>query len=131
MGNFRVLLVEDNEDDEILGRRAIQIAINADVEVACTGLAALQILKRDLCVGSLPDLMVLDLRLPGMDGLELLQRVGENPEFADLRTIILTSSEDPKERKACLGMGAMAFISKPLDPDVFLEEIARSGKSRS
>ena len=131
MGNFRVLLVEDNEDDEILGRRAIQIAINADVEVACTGLEALQILERDVGVGSLPDLMVLDLRLPGMDGLEVLQRVRGNPEFADLRTIILTSSEDPKERKACLGMGAMAFISKPLDPDVFLEEIARSGKSRS
>ncbi len=119
MDKLRILLVEDNTDDEMLGLRAIRKAVSAEVQVARDGLEALRMLDQDARAGCLPDVLLLDLRLPGMDGLEVLRQVRATPELGGIVVIVLTSSEHPKDKQACLELGAKAFLSKPLDPAVF------------
>ncbi len=116
-----ILLVEDNPDDEFLALRAIHKALDADVEVAHTGPAALSLLERNAREGHLPELLLLDLRLPGMDGLEVLARIRDATHLESIRVIALTSSESPQDREACKALGAQVFLSKPLQAQVLKE----------
>jgi CheY-like chemotaxis protein len=107
-----VLLVEDNRDDEELALWSLRKTGITAVTVARDGSAALTVLADpDL---SLPDLALLDLRLPKVDGVEVLRQWREATRSKDLKVIVLTSSEDPRDKKACEAMGITAFLTKPL-----------------
>jgi len=111
MTRTRILLVEDNADDVELTRWALAEAGHTDVTVAPDGAEALRLLKGGLAV----DLVLLDLRLPLVDGLEVLARMRSDPALKPLKVIVLTSSENPKDVAACQALGVAAYLGKPLD----------------
>jgi two-component system response regulator len=108
-----VLLIEDNCDDEYLALRTLRKAGIVAISVARDGREALEIL---LGAGqSLPGFVLLDLRLPVVDGLEVLAILRGHEQTRALRVLILSSSEDPRDRDACSRLGVVAFLGKPLD----------------
>lgn len=109
--NVRVLLIEDNADDEFLAVWALKQAGIEEVMVVRDGKEALDAL---LGAGLFPDLVLLDLNLPKIDGREVLRRIRENPGTRSLPVLILTSSEDVGDKEVCRRHGIVDFISKPL-----------------
>ena len=117
-----VMLAEDNVDDAFLTRRTLRKAAIEEVRVATNGQEMLDML---LTSGEpLPELLILDLRLPKVSGLKVLTELRQNPRTAALPTLILTSSEDPKDRETCLKLGAIAYLNKPLELHSFQELFA-------
>ena len=109
------MLVEDNIDDEFLAMRTLRKAGIVEVSVAHDGQEALNML---LTAGQpLPEMLILDLRLPRVDGLKLFAALRSHERTKALPVIVLTSSDDPRDREACLKLGAMAFFTKPLELD--------------
>ena len=112
---LRVLLVEDNSDDEFLAIWALKQAGIEQTAVARDGSEAL-----DRLTGTepFPDLLILDLCLPKIDGREVLRRVREDSRYRNLPILILTSSEDVGDMEVCRRHGIIDFVSKPLTPAV-------------
>ena len=111
MKDLKVLLVEDNVDDVELTLDALGELGVVQVEVACDGVEALDRLQR----GPVPDLLLLDLRLPLVDGLEVLARLRSQQDLKAIKVVVLTSSESPRDMAVCKSLGVTAYLSKPLD----------------
>jgi len=108
-----VYLVEDNSDDAFLTTRILHKAGFEAITVASDGQEAIELLlNRELL---LPALVIIDLRLPVLSGLKVLSELRRQEKTMALPVIILTSSDDPKDREACLSLGALAFLRKPLE----------------
>lgn len=117
-----VLLVEDNIDDEFITRRILRKAGIADIRVASDGQQALQML---LTSGEqLPELLILDLRLPGIDGLKIFAELRSQERTVALPVLILTSSDDPRDRDTCAKLGSLAYLIKPLELRSFQQLLA-------
>lgn len=116
-----VLLVEDNCDDEELTRRALQKVGITRMPVARDGREAINMLLGPDQLTPLPDLILLDLRLPKLDGLAVLEQLRADERTRHLRVIVLTSSEDPRDKNVCSALAVIAFLAKPLS-----EKILRS-----
>jgi len=128
-----ILLVEDNPDDEALTLRALeQNKIQNDVVVAHDGAEALDYLfargayaGRDLRV--MPQLILLDLKLPKVDGLEVLQRLRADPRTAHLPVVVLTSSREGRDVIESYRHSANSYIPKPVDFAQFTEAVRQLG----
>ena len=124
MKGISVLLIEDNRDDEWLTLRTLRKLGVDDVKVARDGLSALSMLlgsrQNDAPERYLPDLILLDLRLPKIDGLDVLRKICTEGAMDGARVLVLTSSEDPHDIEVCKKLGVMAFSSKPLDEKTLL-----------
>ena len=133
MGNKFILLVEDNPDDEALTLRALkQNRIDNSVVVVRDGAEALDYLfgkgkfaERDL--NAMPALILLDLKLPKMDGLEVLEKLRANPLTSLLPVAILTSSREEHDLIAGYKLGLNSYILKPVDFDQFIEAVRNLG----
>lgn len=133
MGNKFILLVEDNPDDEALTLRALkQNRIDNGVVVARDGAEALDYLfgkgkyaERDL--NAMPALILLDLKLPKVDGLEVLKQLRADPLTALLPVAILTSSSEENDLIAGYKLGLNSYILKPVDFDQFTEAVRNLG----
>ena len=120
-----ILLVEDNPDDVLLTRRALKKNnICNEVVVAQDGAEALDYLfgmgsyeGRNL--DAMPQVILLDLDLPKIDGLEVLRRIRSDERTRLLPTVILTSSEEQEDLVEGYGLGANSYVSKPVDIDQF------------
>lgn len=115
-----ILLVEDNPDDEILTLRAFRNnQIPNPVRVARDGVEAV-----DLLLGAgappLPAVVLLDLKLPRIDGLEVLRRVRADERTALLPVVILTSSREERDLLLAYRLGANSYLHKPVDFDQFV-----------
>jgi len=108
-----VLLVEDNSDDVFLTNRVLRKAGITAVLVASDGQEALDILLNP--AGQLPELLILDLRMPKISGLKVLGEIRRNKRTMALPVLVLSSSEDPRDREVCLQHGVIAFLNKPLE----------------
>src|SRR5713226_4943316 len=116
-----ILLIEDNPDDEALTLRALKKNnIKNEVVVARDGVEALDFLMgtgshagRDLSV--MPQVILLDLKLPKVDGLEVLRRVRAHERTRLLPIVILTSSNEEQDRINGYGLGANSYVRKPVD----------------
>jgi two-component system response regulator len=123
-----VLLVEDNATDEELALRVLRKAkIPAQIVVARDGAAALDYL---FCAGAfagrdpdLPKVVLLDLNLPKLSGLEVLRRIRADPRTSLVRVVILTSSGEDKDIKGCYRAGADSYVVKPVDSSEFFEAV--------
>ena len=128
-----ILLVEDNADDEVLTLRALKKNnIRNEVVVARDGSEALDYLfatgihaGRDLRV--MPQIILLDLKLPKVDGFEVLNRVRSNEFTKLLPVVILTTSNEDQDRIRGYGLGANSFVRKPVEFDKFIEAVRQLG----
>ena len=132
-GDGTILLVEDNPDDEALTMRAFQ-RNNIRNPVVCVrdGQEALDWLfaegthaSRD--VTDRPSVVLLDLKLPKVDGLEVLRRVREHPIAKLTPIVILTSSREERDRLEGYSLGANSYIQKPVDFEQFVDAIRQLG----
>ena len=127
-----VLLVEDNSDDEFLALRAMRKMGITDVKVARDGREAINMLLGDDSAGSPqpqivpPAFLLLDLRLPKLDGLEVLRKLRSCGRTKDVPVYVLTSSEDPHDKEVCKGLGVIAFLPKPLSVESFRNVLSLS-----
>jgi two-component system, response regulator len=125
--------VEDNADDEALTLRALQKNnIKNEVVVARDGVEALDYLfgtgkyaGPDLT--SMPQVVLLDLKLPKIDGLEVLRRVRSQEKTKLLPVVILTSSNEEQDRIRGYGLGANSYVRKPVDFSQFIEAVRELG----
>jgi CheY-like chemotaxis protein len=123
--NTRILLAEDNDGDVFLVRRALEKrGLSHELVVAHNGEDALAWLdghageeNRD----SVPDLILLDLNLPRIDGAQLLSHIRKSNWFSLTPVIVLTSSDSPKDRQMALELGANLYFRKPTDLASFMD----------
>jgi len=128
-----ILLIEDNPDDVALTLRALENNnIKNDVVVVHDGADALDYLfgagsyaGRDLTI--MPQLTLLDLKLPKVDGLEVLRRVRANELTRLLPVVILTSSNEEQDRINAYGLGANSYVRKPIDFGQFVDAVRQLG----
>jgi two-component system response regulator len=120
-----ILLVEDNPDDESLTVRALRTGTTANIEVARDGQEALDYLFND--AKSMPRLVLLDLNLPRIDGLKVLQRIREDDRTRLTPVVILTSFDSRNDVAAACRYGASSYVRKPVDFDQFAEVIHQLG----
>ena len=120
----RIVLVEDNRGDVLLVRMALQEK-GIKFELTCfeDGRKALNSLSRHGLKA--PDLILLDLNLPNIEGIDVLREVRSMPKLAGVPVVILTSSTSPTDIHRTALLGAARFISKPSGLDDFLKEVAR------
>ena len=119
-----ILLVEDNEDDALLTQRAfLKAGVRNEVVVTRDGVEALEALKDGRFRNSLPSLVLLDLKLPQVDGTEVLRRLRLDPRTRTLRVVVLSSSREERDIQRCAELGANSFIRKPVDFDDFLHSV--------
>ena len=129
MNNGVILLVEDNPDDVQLTLRAFQKNhIVNRVVVARDGVEAMDYLFGPESGGrDLPAVMLLDLKLPKVDGLEVLRRVRADPRTRLLRVVVLTSSREDQDVSQSYASGANSYIRKPVDFDAFMTAVGQLG----
>lgn len=133
MKHKQILLVEDNPDDEALTLRALRRgSVPSEVFVARDGLEAVNYLL-DLCSCAdgasrpLPHFVLLDLKLPKLDGLGVLRRIRAHERTRFLPVVILSSSDEEQDRLEGYSLGANSYVRKPVDFEQFLITAAQLG----
>jgi CheY-like chemotaxis protein len=114
----KILLVEDNP----VNRRLAEFLLRSQgyrVREANTAKEAFEILQTER-----PDLIVMDIQLPGMDGLEATRKLKEQPATADIPVIAVTSYAMQGDREKALAAGCAGYVTKPIDKNIFIQEIA-------
>ena len=126
MDNGYILLVENNNNDVFFTRRAFEKAhISNRLEVVQTGPAALEwLLNSEI---PLPSIVLLDLNLPMIDGITVLQRVRENERTKALPIVILTSSSEEQDLIKGYTAGVNSYVVKPIDFEQFCEAVNQLG----
>lgn len=113
-----ILVVDDNKTNLTLARHAL--ADHYQVTPVLSGFQALQFLEKKQ-----PDLILLDINMPEMNGKETLRRIRETPSWERIPVVFLTADSSPETEYECLALGADDYISKPFFPDVMLKRIDR------
>ena len=126
MDNTNIFLVEDNIKDELLTIRALKKnKVANQIDVARDGQQAIDYLmnvKREL-----PSLVILDLKLPKLSGLEVLKRIRADARTKFLPVVMLTSSDEEKDITEAYKNGANSFVSKPVNIDEFSKAVRDLG----
>lgn len=116
---MRILIVEDQ--DSI--RKMIEALVSArgyDVQAVATGTKAVDIAATDP-----PDVVLLDLMIPGYDGFEVCRRLREDPTTRSIPIVIISALDDPESRARAEHAGATAYYTKPFSPIALLKELER------
>jgi two-component system, response regulator len=128
-----ILLIEDNPDDEALTLRAFRKNnIANEIVVARDGAEAIEILlggggRPGPAAAALPALILLDLKLPKVDGLEVLRRLRDDERTKLLPVVVLTSSREEQDVVSSYSLGANSYIRKPVDFDQFVAAVKQLG----
>lgn len=118
----RILLAEDNDGDVFLVRRALQRrGVPHELTVAHNGEEAMIWLRGNSGEDAGPDLILLDLNLPRIDGAQLLSYIRKSDSFSRTPVIVLTSSDSPKDRQMAMERGANLYFRKPTDLASFMD----------
>ena len=121
MKTFKIVLVEDNPGDVVLVRIALKTAgLQFELDRYGDGAAAANAIS---ALTEPPDLILLDLNLPRLDGLQLLTIIRSLPPLANVPTAILTSAETERHKQEAERLGATAFIIKPYGFDEFMQGV--------
>lgn len=107
----KILYVEDEPDIQLVARVALEAFGGYQLAVCSSGAEALNIAPEFM-----PDLFLLDVMMPGMDGPETLSRFRQLPMFTDIPVIFITAKIQPDEIKYLLSLGAIGVIAKPFEP---------------
>ena len=123
-GIVRILLVEDNAGDIFLVRRALEKqGLKHHLTIARNGEEAMQLLKQaeNGPITDAPELVLLDLNLPKVDGGQILSHIRQTYAYAATPVIIITSSDSPADRDRALSLGANVYFRKPTDLSSFMQ----------
>ena len=112
----RILLVDDNEQNRYVMSRTLR-SPNLAIEECATGMAALQRVK------SLPDLVILDVRLPDIPGYEVCRQIKQNPDTAHIAVLQVSAFIGEQGKAAARAAGADALLTHPIDPAVLLDVV--------
>ena len=128
----KILLVEDNPDDEFLALRALQKNnVANEVVVARDGLEAINYLFGEGSQAGqpplVPEVILLDLKLPKIDGIEVLRRIRGDERTRRIPTVILTTSGETVDIEASYDNGCNSYIRKPVDFEQFIEAVRQMG----
>lgn len=116
VSGFLILLVEDEESDAIALRRALKRhGVNAPVTWVKDGLEALHYLQSEEPFIPMPELIIMDLRMPRMSGLELLAWLRDRPSLRSIPTIVMSSSSSAQDIQQAYALGAHTYTVKPSD----------------
>jgi CheY-like chemotaxis protein len=124
-----ILLVDDSEDDVLIFKRAYkEVGISKTLRVACTGDEAIAYLAGEGKFSNredypFPDLVLLDLKMPGKTGFDVLRWMRTEPTTKDLRVIVMTGSEDTAAVNRAYKMGANSFIVKSATPVELVKQL--------
>jgi two-component system response regulator len=123
-----ILLIEDNPDDEALTLRAFsKNAVDHPVVIVRDGVEAIEYLFGGAAgpaePASLPAVVLLDLKLPRIDGLEVLRRIRADEQTALLPVVVLTTSGERRDIEQAYQLGANSYIRKPIDYDEFVTSV--------
>lgn len=124
-----ILLAEDNLDDILLSQRAFKKSnVANELIVVKDGQECLDYLfaegkYKDRDISIIPEVILLDLKMPKMDGLEVLKRIREDVRTKHLPVVILTTSKEEKDIVQSYCLGANSYITKPVDFDQFVESV--------
>ena len=129
MNNKTILLIEDNPDDEALTLRALKNNhILNEVTVVHDGLEALDyFFGESAAANSVPAIVLLDLKLPKVDGMEVLRRIRADQRTALQPIVVLTSSREEQDMVSSYRLGANSYIRKPVDFAQFMEAVKQLG----
>lgn len=129
MNNGRILLVEDNEDDIALLQRAFKKrGMFNEIVLAKNGVQALEVIFGTADKpATIPSLIILDLKLPKLNGLEVLKAVRTNDYTRGLPVIILTTSTEQEDIVESYNLGANSYIRKPVEFNKFLDAVGQLG----
>jgi len=125
MQQIHILLVDDNEGDILLTREALEEArIINKISIAYDGMQAIDLLKKSARIaGTMPDLILLDINLPKMNGTEVLSTIKSDPDLRRIPVIMLTTSSSEKDILASYNNYANCYITKPVDLDRFMDVV--------
>jgi two-component system, response regulator len=130
MSNRGLLLVEDNPDDEMLTVRALRrfaseqpLTVCHDGRQACSLLGLVE--TEEAPLDPLPQVVLLDLKIPKIDGHEVLAMIKHNDRTKDIRVMVLTNSDEPFDIDRARISNADAFVTKPVEFNDYLETISR------
>jgi DNA-binding NtrC family response regulator len=122
MKEFKVLMVDDEEDFvKTLAERMKMRDLDSDV--ALNGEEALQVVE-----GEVPDVMVLDLKMPGIDGMEVLRRVRKS--YPEVQVVVLTGHGSEKDREEAVRLGAFAYLQKPVEIETLIKTLRGAYKKK-
>ena len=113
MSSLKILYVDDEPDIREIAALSLGLDPGMDVREADSGAAALEVLAGG---GWTPDLILLDVMMPGLDGPETLRRVRELPGHAQTAVIFITARAQAQEQARYLALGAIGVVTKPFDP---------------
>jgi CheY-like chemotaxis protein len=128
----KILLVEDNDMDvKLITLTLKRFNLGNDIDTTTDGVEVLDYLYRrgkfsDRAGGD-PALMLLDINLPKMNGIEVLRTIRNDPDFKDLPVIVISSTRDVQEIEKCYELGVSDFVDKPIDFLKFLKAIRNIG----
>jgi len=131
--NVEILFAEDSKDDAILTIRALtKSGFSNKLHHVADGAEALDFI---FCRGNyalrnpkeFPNLILLDLKMPKVSGMEVLEQVKSNPETKSIPVVMLTSSNEGPDIEKCFALGANSYIVKPVDSDNFFQAIKEIG----
>jgi len=114
----KILCIEDEPDIRKMIKISLQFKAGYEVLLAGDGFLGIEIAEKEI-----PDLILLDVRMPDLGGYETCRRLKDNPSTKDIPIIFLTAQAQEKEIKKGLAMGAMGYLTKPFHPMLLAEEI--------
>lgn len=120
MTSRRVLLIEDEDNVREVAQASLEIMAEWDVSAASSGLEGIRLAREQQ-----PELILLDVMMPGYDGPATLQALRADPETAGIPVIFLTAKAQVADRSKLIELGALGVITKPFDPATLHVEISR------
>jgi two-component system, cell cycle response regulator DivK len=115
----RILVVEDNEANQMLTRAVLELE-GFEVEVAGSAPEALEQIRQRR-----PDMILMDVQLPGQDGLSLTRQLKRDPAYATIPVVALTAHAMQGDREIAMGAGCVGYIAKPIDTRTFGAAVSR------
>jgi len=114
----KILYVEDEQDIQTIAQMALEIVGGFDVTICSSGMEALQTV-----VAFAPDIILLDVMMPGMDGIQTYHALRQLPECATTPVVFMTAKVQASEVRGYLDFGAVGVIPKPFDPMTLADEV--------
>lgn len=123
---IKIMLVEDNIEDATFTERVLKFnKLHKDLVLAASGLEALEALEKCDRESNQPNLILLDINLPDISGIDLLKRIKKDARFSKIPVVILTGSNEDEDIQKSYDLGAGSYLVKPISNNALMQVIER------